>query len=254
MSSSPGFDPYAMLQVVPTADQEVVHAAFKALALKYHPDHDATRRAATKMADLNRAYAILRDERSRAAHDRSQRRVVAGVSVAASRPGSEPPPARPSAGSVLGFGRYTGWSLRDLADAIRTTCSGGPATHRASATAPRSTRSCGRWASARPERASARFGRHMSPSREPVRAVFLDIGDTVMRPNPSWEAVYAVAFAEYGIEVSVDDLHTALRRAYHHGGCGWRGRLRAIRGDELPAHGRHRRGGHRRARHRPDAR
>ena len=63
----------------------------------------------------------------------------------------------------------------------------------------------------------------MSPSREPVRAVFLDIGDTVMRPNPSWEAVYAVAFAEYGIEVSVDELHTALRRAYHHGGWGGEG-------------------------------
>ena len=104
-----------MLQVVPTADQEVVHAAFKALALKYHPDHDATRRAAGKMADLNRAYAILRDERSRAAHDRSQRRVVAGVSVAAPRATGEPPPARPSVGSVLTFGRYTGWSLRDLA-------------------------------------------------------------------------------------------------------------------------------------------
>ena len=63
----------------------------------------------------------------------------------------------------------------------------------------------------------------MSPSREPVRAVFLDIGDTVMRPNPSWEAVYAVAFAEYGIEVSIDDLHAALRRAYHHGGWGGEG-------------------------------
>ena len=78
MSSSPGFDPYAVLQVVPSAEQEVVHAAFKALALKYHPDHDSTRRAAAKMADLNRAYAILRDERSREAHDRAQRRVVAG--------------------------------------------------------------------------------------------------------------------------------------------------------------------------------
>jgi REG-2-like HAD superfamily hydrolase len=63
----------------------------------------------------------------------------------------------------------------------------------------------------------------MSPSREPVRAVFLDIGDTVMRPNPSWEAVYAVAFAEYGVQVSVDDLHAALRRAYHHGGWGGEG-------------------------------
>ena len=116
MSSSTGFDPYAVLQVVPSAEQEVVHAAFKALALKYHPDHDSTRRAAAKMADLNRAYAILRDERSREAHDRAQRRVVAGVSVAAPSPtASEPPPMRSSSGSVLGFGRYNGWSLADLA-------------------------------------------------------------------------------------------------------------------------------------------
>lgn len=63
----------------------------------------------------------------------------------------------------------------------------------------------------------------MSPSREPVRAVFLDIGDTVMRPNPSWEAVYAIAFAEYGVHVEIEDLYAALRRAYHHGGWGGEG-------------------------------
>ena len=109
-------DPYAVLQVVPTADQEVVHAAFKALALKYHPDHDATRRAAERMAELNRAYTILRDPKSRAAHDRSRRTTIAGISVAATaRPSSVPPPPMTSPGSVLSFGRYTGWSLRDLA-------------------------------------------------------------------------------------------------------------------------------------------
>jgi DnaJ-class molecular chaperone len=58
---------------VPTAEQEVIHGAYRALAVKYHPDRDATRRAADKMAALNRAYAVLRDERSRAAHDRSHR-------------------------------------------------------------------------------------------------------------------------------------------------------------------------------------
>ena len=51
-----------------------------------------------------------------------------------------------------------------------------------------------------------------------LRAVFLDIGDTVMRPNPSWEHVYAMAFAEYGIEISVEELRVALRQAYRHGG------------------------------------
>lgn len=120
MTSGPLFDPYAVLQVVPTAEQEVVHAAFKALALKYHPDHDQTRRAADKMAELNRAYAILRDAQARAAHDRTaRRRVVAGVSVAdaPSRPTASPvpPPVTSPGASVLGFGRYSGWSLKDIA-------------------------------------------------------------------------------------------------------------------------------------------
>ena len=53
----------------------------------------------------------------------------------------------------------------------------------------------------------------------PLCAVFLDIGDTVMRPNPSWEHVYAIAFEEYGVEVEA--LRVALRRAYHHGGFGF---------------------------------
>ena len=115
MTSGPPFDPYAILQVVPTADQEVVHGAYRALAFKYHPDRDGTRRAADKMAALNRAYAVLRDPRTRAAHDRSRRTTIAGISIAATaRPSNAPPPVA-APGSVLGFGRYTGWSLRDLA-------------------------------------------------------------------------------------------------------------------------------------------
>ena len=55
----------------------------------------------------------------------------------------------------------------------------------------------------------------------PLRAVFLDIGHTVMRPNPSWEHVYAIALAEQGIEVELADLDRALRAAYHHGGYGF---------------------------------
>ena len=86
MTSGPlPFDPYATLQVLPTADQEVINAAFKALALKYHPDRDATRRAAEKMAELNKAFSILRDPTARAAHDRSRRATIAGISVAGTR-------------------------------------------------------------------------------------------------------------------------------------------------------------------------
>ena len=118
MTSRSSFDPYAVLQIVPSADQEVVHAAFRALALKYHPDHDATRRASEKMAELNRAYALLRDEQGRAAHDRSRRVTIAGISVSASTArasAGRPPPPTAGQGSVLAFGRYSGWSLRDLA-------------------------------------------------------------------------------------------------------------------------------------------
>ena len=56
-----------------------------------------------------------------------------------------------------------------------------------------------------------------------LRAVFLDIGETVMRPNPSWEDVYAIAFREFGVDVDVGELNAALRQAYHHGGWGMDG-------------------------------
>ena len=63
----------------------------------------------------------------------------------------------------------------------------------------------------------------MNDARRPLRAVFLDIGDTVMRPNPSWEHVYKMAFEEFGVDVDIDELHAALRAAYHHGGWGMEG-------------------------------
>jgi putative hydrolase of the HAD superfamily len=63
----------------------------------------------------------------------------------------------------------------------------------------------------------------MPDAAAPLRAVFLDIGDTIMRPNPSWEHVYALAFEEFGVKVEMDDLRLALRSAYHHGGWGMDG-------------------------------
>lgn len=63
----------------------------------------------------------------------------------------------------------------------------------------------------------------MKDAKPRLRAVFLDIGDTVMRPNPSWEDVYAIAFKEFGVDVEIGELYAALRRAYHHGGWGMEG-------------------------------
>jgi REG-2-like HAD superfamily hydrolase len=75
------------------------------------------------------------------------------------------------------------------------------------------------------ERTAIRYALEVSnhSSNPPLRAVFLDIGDTVMRPNPSWEHVYAMGFEEFGVNVDIDELHAALRRAYHHGGWGMEG-------------------------------
>jgi curved DNA-binding protein CbpA len=102
-------DPYEVLQVTRTAEQEVVQAAYRALAMKYHPDRDGSAYAARRMAQLNAAYQVVKDAASRQRWDRSQRPMRAPM------PGAAPPPRSDSAGTRLPFGRYSGWTLRDLA-------------------------------------------------------------------------------------------------------------------------------------------
>lgn len=108
-------DPYRVLQVLPTADQEVLNAAFRALAQKYHPDHDASKAAARRMAELNAAWAVVRDPELRASWDRSQRRVTYDFKPAPAPQAAPPPPRSANVGTKLAFGRYAGWALRDLA-------------------------------------------------------------------------------------------------------------------------------------------
>jgi curved DNA-binding protein CbpA len=115
-------DPYQVLQISPSAEPEVLHAAFRALALKYHPDRDASARAARRMIELNQAYAMVRDPVARAELDRSRRRSpfdAAGVPPNG-RPTIVPPGRRGSAtadanATRLESGRYAGWTLKDLA-------------------------------------------------------------------------------------------------------------------------------------------
>jgi curved DNA-binding protein CbpA len=105
-------DPYQVLQVAPSCEQEVIHAAYRALAQKYHPDRDASRHAEKRMAGLNEAYRLVRDVVSRERHDRAVRN-AAFAPLAAATVGA--PPRSASAGTRLEFGRYSGWTLRDLA-------------------------------------------------------------------------------------------------------------------------------------------
>ncbi len=109
-------DPYKVLQVVPTADQEVLRAAFRALAMKYHPDRDPSARAARHMIELNQAWAMVRDTDARARLDRARRRTSYDFQGSTPTDGeAAPPPRADSAGTRLEQGRYAGWTLRDLA-------------------------------------------------------------------------------------------------------------------------------------------
>lgn len=146
------FDPYAILQVHQDASQDVLQAAYRALARRLHPDHSTDPSAGTRMAQLNAAWETLGDPERRAAYDRSHlagvildstARTAAGSrpmgftpgsvshtpASASSRPtdpsrptwrrgpngegGAGPPPGNAS-GTVLDFGRHIGWSIGEI--------------------------------------------------------------------------------------------------------------------------------------------
>lgn len=150
-------DHYKTLQVDSEAEDDVIAAAYRRLAAKYHPDI-AGPDGMARMVAINAAWEVLRDGRRRAAYDRE--RAVAGASgraaahaAAGGRDAAGPPPSPetvsrdqtsgrssfgggydPSmrradgegaagpppgqpSGSTLNFGRYAGWSLGEIARA-----------------------------------------------------------------------------------------------------------------------------------------
>jgi curved DNA-binding protein CbpA len=124
-------DPYLILQLHPSAVPELVEAAYRTLARLHHPDHSDDPEAASAMADLNWAYATLREPSIRAAFDRGRvaipvehgagesrepvvgaslsQRVAQAAAAAAERDGGNP------ANATLDFGRYAGMTLREIA-------------------------------------------------------------------------------------------------------------------------------------------
>ena len=120
-------DLYEVLQVHPRAEPEVLRAAYRVLARKYHPDHGGDAR---RMITLNDAWDVLGDPVRRAAYDAS-RAMPAGHTGPEQSSGvwstppsgtqrrtdvahAGPPPGRPF-GTVLDFGRFAGWSLGEIA-------------------------------------------------------------------------------------------------------------------------------------------
>jgi curved DNA-binding protein CbpA len=68
-------DLYSELGVTPQAEPEVIRAAYRALALRYHPDRQSGASAlmASKMARINHAHSVLSKPESRRAYDESLR-------------------------------------------------------------------------------------------------------------------------------------------------------------------------------------
>lgn len=62
-------DPYKILQVDPEAEDEVIQAAYRRLARKYHPDLAATADAASRMAAINAAWEMLGEPAARQRFD-----------------------------------------------------------------------------------------------------------------------------------------------------------------------------------------
>jgi curved DNA-binding protein CbpA len=170
-------DPYKALQVDPEAEDEVIAAAYRRLARKYHPDVASNPEAAARMAAINAAWAVIGDPSSRAGYDRQRAAIereraareamARHAASAGASPRSDPPttptsptpsgrstepPPRPEtvsrdwssgrssvgggydpsmrradgegaagpppgdpSGSVLNFGRYSGWSIGEIA-------------------------------------------------------------------------------------------------------------------------------------------
>ena len=121
MKPDPRLTHYKVLMLAEIADQEIISTVYRKLAQRYHPDVDPGPEAARRMAAINEAYETLRDPDRRRRYDewlasRRDRRATdrlirqqGDVLTGAAGPAQGPP-----SGSVLDFGRYSGWTLGQI--------------------------------------------------------------------------------------------------------------------------------------------
>lgn len=77
---------YQTLEVDRQASLDVIEAAYRRLALRYHPDRNSAPDAVGKMQQINAAYAVLRDPATRTQYDRT----LQAVESAGTRPSTNP--------------------------------------------------------------------------------------------------------------------------------------------------------------------
>lgn len=63
---------YEILRIETTATPEEIHKAYRALAMRYHPDRNPTPDAASTMVVINEAYSVLSDPSRRSRYDQEQ--------------------------------------------------------------------------------------------------------------------------------------------------------------------------------------
>lgn len=119
-------DHYAALGIDPTADPEVIAAAYRALAKKYHPDTGATAGTASprRFAEIQQAYEVLGSPESRHRYDQSlleatqrelDEHLAAKQRKLAGTVGAPPPPPRPDLGVIRPERRARSRALKDKA-------------------------------------------------------------------------------------------------------------------------------------------
>jgi curved DNA-binding protein CbpA len=110
----PDRDAYEVLQVHAKADLLIIHAAYRILAAKYHPDRDQSPGATRRMAELNSAYESVRTEDRRALYEKQRTLERTSVPIVTPYAAPQPPPAAKDSPNVIDFGRYAGWTLEQL--------------------------------------------------------------------------------------------------------------------------------------------
>jgi DnaJ-class molecular chaperone len=110
---------YRLLLVDPSADTDIIQTVYRRLAQRYHPDVATGPEAARRMKEINVAWDTLRDPVKRAEYDQElERRRDRRRSDRLVRPsghGAAGPPPGNASGSILDFGRYSGWSIGEIA-------------------------------------------------------------------------------------------------------------------------------------------